>query len=483
MRKTSKILSLLVGFVLLSTSCNDFLDINTDPNNPATSTTELTLPAGIASVAFVMGDYFQILGSFWSQHWTQATAANQYAYIDDYNIDDGRYNAAYTELYAGALNDLNYVSKQAEASQDWNYYFIAEVMKVYTFQVLVDYYNNIPYFDAIKGAGNLTPAFDQGQDIYDDLIVKLDNALAKDLTAFTARPVNANSDLIFEGDMEQWVRFANTLKLKIYLRQSEARPALAQAGIEALFASGAEFLEDEDGEMTAFEDTENFRNPFYATQISTAGGGRGYVDVAASATLLNYLQTNTDPRLPAIFSSPVAGGPQVGLTQGDYSNTTFNSARNLSQPNITATHPVVLISIAESKFLQAEAVQRYGVAGDAKALYEAGIEASFAKHGVTGASVLYAAGEPYEYDSANAIEQIITQKWIAMANFQGTEAYFEFLRTGYPDFFTATPNNVTGDIFPQRLPYPSTEVNNNRENLEAAGGQVLVTQRVWWNPA
>jgi hypothetical protein len=144
----------------------------------------------------------------------------------------------------------------------------------------------------------------------------------------------------------------------------------------------------------------------------------------------------------------------------------------------------VLITVAESKFLQAEAVVRFGVAGDAQDLYEEGIDASFDKLGVAGASSTYGAGAPYEYNPVTdeaAIEQIITQKWIAMANFQGLEAHIEHRRTGYPDFFTFPENNVTGDVFPQRLPYPSTELNNNRGQLNAAGGQKQVVSRVWWN--
>jgi hypothetical protein len=169
------------------------------------------------------------------------------------------------------------------------------------------------------------------------------------------------------------------------------------------------------------------------------------------------------------------------LAQGDYTNTNFVTARDLSQPNMGPTFPVVFISAAESKFLQAEAVLRYGVAGDDQALYEEGIDASFVKFGVAGASALYGPGGVYEYDGA--LETIITQKWIAMANFQGLESHFEHVRTGFPSFFTMTPQNVTGGIFPNRLPYPSTELNNNGLQLQAAGGQHRVVEHVWWDPS
>ena len=462
----------------LSTSCEDYLDVNTDPNNPADATLELVFPAGVSSVAFTLGGQWQILGSLWSQHWTQSTGANQYATVDDYNITESYYDRQYSEIYSGALNDLNWVSIKAEEEENWNYFLMAEVMKAYTFQVMVDLYDQIPYTEALAGSDDPTPAFENGQAIYDDLIARIDNALSKDLNAVTSTAPGAD-DLVFKGDMDNWVKFANTLKLKIFMRQTAARESVAQTGITELYASGAEFL-DVDAEMSDYIDVENFRNPYFAVQVSSAGNGRGNVDVAASNTLLNVLADAGDPRLNAIFATPSAGGGHVGLDQGDYSNTGFATHNNLSQPAVGPTHPVVFISAAESSFLQAEAVERFGVAGDVQELYEQGIEANFAKHGVTGAAGLYAPGEAYAYDG---IESIIFQKWIACANFNSLESHFERLRTGYPDHFTITPNNITGGVFPRRLPYTSTELANNTENLTAIGGQKSVIQRTWWNPS
>ncbi|HEX7016630.1 MAG TPA: SusD/RagB family nutrient-binding outer membrane lipoprotein [Cyclobacteriaceae bacterium] len=478
MKRQYKFITLFALLMMMATACEDYLDINTDPNNPSEATVDLVFPAGISSVAFTLGGQWQILGSFWSQHWTQSTGANQYAVIDDYNITETRYDREYSELYSGALNDLNWVSQRAAEEENWNYYLMAEVMKAYTFQVLVDLYDKVPYFEALRGSEDTTPAFDDGQAIYDDLIVRIDDALSKDLDAFTSTQPGRD-DMVFQGNMDNWIRFANTLKLKIYMRQTEARSQVAQAGITELFNSGAEFL-DVDAEMAEYVDVEDFRNPYYAVQVSSAGNGRGNVDVAASNTLLETLIAAGDPRVNAIFNTPEAGGGHVGLDQGDYSNTGFQNHVNLSQPAIGPTHPVVFMSAAESKFLQAEAVERFGVAGDAEALYQEGIEANFEKHGVSGAAALYGAGGPYEY---NGIESIIFQKWIACANFNSLESHFERLRTGYPDHFTITPNNITGGVFPRRLPYTSTELSNNAENLNAIGGQKSVIQRTWWNLA
>jgi hypothetical protein len=472
----------LMSWILLVVSgCeDDFLDVNEDPNNPSEATIDLVLPAGQMSAAFVIGGQWQILGSLWAQHWTQSVGANQYAIVDNYNINESTYDRQYIELYSGALNDLNFVSERAEAQEDWSYFLIAESMQAYVFQVLVDLYSEIPYSEALQGSENPTPVFDGGEAIYADLIARVQTALEKDLSASTVSNVGTE-DLVFQGDMDQWRRFANTLLLKLYMRQSEVNPSVAEQGIQQLFSSGAEFLQS-DAEVDAFIDVQDFQNPFYATQVTSNGNGRGYVDIAASNTLLEFLLDNLDPRIDGIFNTPVNGGEHVGLDQGNFTNPDFATARDLSQPDIEPTTAVTFISAEESYFLQAEAVVRYNVAGNAEELYEMGITESFIEFtgSADGAENLFEDGSPYAFDGT--IEQIITQKWVAMANYQGLEAHFEHLRTGYPEFFTTTPNNVTSGIFPKRLPYPSTELNNNRESIQAVGGQKQVIERVWWDP-
>jgi Starch-binding associating with outer membrane len=488
MKNIFKILSVMTICMMLTTSCGDhFFDVNTDPNNAATATIDLVFPAGVSAVAFAVGGTFQIQGEFWSQHWTQSTGAGQYIVVDNYNLNDASTTFPYTTLYSGGLVNLDFVSKTAEKTQDWNYFLMAEVMKAYTYQILVDLYDKVPYSEALQGTVNSTPKFDNGQDIYDDLIVRIDAALAKDRTLASAT-LPTTDDLVFNGDMGQWVKFANTLKLKIFMRQSEVRPAVAQAGIQALYASGAEFL-DAPAEMTQFKDVTNFRNPFFATEVSTSTGGKGNVNVVASNTLLLFLQNATDKRANKLFNPPTKSptGPLIGLKQGDFTNTNYINHDNLSQPKIGATQSVPFISLSESYFLQAEANVRYGDGTSAEQLYDKGIDESYIRLGLTSsdAQASYAPGAPYDYNKAgsNKIESILVQKWVSMANYEGLESYLEQLRTGFPNFFTITPQNVTGGIFPSRVPYPSTELNNNPVKLQEAGGQRRVIEHVWWDPS
>ena len=383
----------LLGLLLLvSASCSDFLDTNTSPNEPSTAPVELVFPAATGSAAYVIGGWYQILGGMWAQHWTQSTGASQYRNIDSYDLQNDAFDdRQYGELYSGAINDLEYIRITAKKDQNWSYYLMATVIQSYTYQVLVDLYDKVPFTDALKGAeGNLTPAFDDGQAIYDSLIARIDYALGKDLAALTSQ-IPENDDVIFQGDLAKWVQFANTLKLKIYLRQSENRESVAQAGIQSLFTN-PDFL-SEDASFKAFKDEVDNRNPVYETGVDRLAG-----NITISRTLHSYLEDNLDPRTDAIMNYP-DNSPSTHntLEQGNYNAATPTNISGLSTPTLAPLDPVFFISAAESYFLQAEAVARYGVSGDAADLYEAGIDASFARFNTPDPSSVYGAGGVYEF--------------------------------------------------------------------------------------
>lgn len=278
------LLALSLGF----TACDDYLDVNVDPNNPPTSTPALTLPAGQGELAYVLGNQFQFLGNFFAQHWTQAGAANQYCDLELYQITSSDYDArVWGELYAGALNDFRYVAAQAEENGNPNFQAIGEIMQAYTMQVITDAWGDVPFTSALEGLDNVNPEYQEQELIYDGLINKLDSAL---MLIDEGAPEPGASDLVYGGDMDLWRRFANTLKLRIYLRQAYVRPDVAQSGIQQMYANGAEFLEiGQTGDIPFADQTQN-RNPFYQTQVVFRGG----VDVVASNTALNYLEETND---------------------------------------------------------------------------------------------------------------------------------------------------------------------------------------------
>ena len=221
MKINIRILSFAVfGVLLLFASCEDWLDINTDPNNPGEANEELTLAAGISSVAYVYGGRYQVLGALWSQHWTQSPGASQYTGLDSYDISSSTFDdRQFGELYTGALMNLEYIKTISKENGKWNYYLIATVMQSYTFQILADLYDQIPFSEALKGdEGIITAVYENGQSIYDSLVARIDYSLSHDPDNDELDEVG-DEDILFGGNMDRWVEFANTLKLKIFLRQ------------------------------------------------------------------------------------------------------------------------------------------------------------------------------------------------------------------------------------------------------------------------
>jgi len=465
--------------------CKKQLDINHDPNKAPQEkrTAALLYPSAMMSTTGRIGGELNIIGGIWSQYYTQSYTSNQYKTIDAFNLQSTDYQGSYAELFAGALNDYYYELDTAKNAADWNYYLMGTVMNAFTVATLVDLYDKIPYSEAFQGKANINPKFDDGYTIYEDLLKRIDSALSKDFAAKTNSDPG-EGDFIFQGDMDNWKKFANTLKLKFYLRMVNAKPAEAQAGITALYNSGAKFL-DVDAAMKLFTTTPDKQNPFYAYNIYRLNSG---TNLRASKTFTSWLTANNDPRIVSFFgkTNPVA------MNQGDFL-TTYKKPTVLVQ---AATDPVQFISQAESYFLQAEAIERYFGGTGAKALYDKGVTAAFTAQGYADeVAPFIQAGGIYEYPAAgtleNKIEAIIVQKWAHFAyGCHSLEAFFDRNRTGYPKSSAVystdasyvpgqivyPANGVAGGKFPKRLVFPDSERSRNK-NTPA---EVPITTPVWW---
>jgi hypothetical protein len=495
MKRINKIVFAFTA-ALLFLACSKQLDINTDPNNPALSqgTPKLVFPSAVASSIGRIGADLAILGGIWSQFWTQNTTSNQYKNIDSYDLSKSDYGPTWDELYAGSLNDANFVVTKAKETGDWNFFLMGTVIKAYTYQVLVDLYDQVPYTEAFSGANNLQPKFDDGYTVYKGLLAELDTALSKNFSASTNTPAG-EADLVFPDTedhwtIDNWIKFANTLKLKMYLRMVYAKPGESQAGITAMYNAGAEFL-DVDASVDIFEDAPDKSNPLYEFNFRKLNTD---ANLKASMTFLSFLQDNDDPRIPFYFQPTTGTTDQYSaINQGDYlnPNTVFNVA---SKARVGATDPVDYISLAESNFLQAEALERYFGGVGAKAKYDAGVMASFERYGLDATDFLQPGGA-YEYPSAGTFEQkleaIIVQKWASMPNSHALEAFFEKNRTGYPRTstvystdpnyvpgqFVYPKNGVTNGVFATRLIFPDEETSKNANAPE----EKPLTDKVWWD--
>ena len=492
---TKKYFILAIVAVMATTSCKKHLDINHDPNFPTLDegNPALVFPVGVLATIGETGGDLAIAGGMLSQYFAQASLAQQYTSIDSYNLPttDRFVNYPWDIIFPSGLKNFQYVIDHSKASGDWNYYLMGTVMKAYATQVLVDMYDQIPYFEALAGTGNLNPKFDDGFEIYKNLLSSIDTALNKDFSASTNTPPG-KQDLIFGGNMQLWKDFANTLKLKMYLRMVNAHADVAQQGITDLHNSGATFLTTQ-AAVTNFTDAPGLDNPAYEMnkrQLNTPNNLR------ASTTFVSWLNENSDPRINYYFQ-----GNTTSINQGDYQNNNANyqAAQTFRNTDHTeAIDPVTLISLPESYFLQAEADLRYFGGGNAKNLYDQGVLAAFAETGFDGSSFITPGGK-YEWgnekEGGSALEplaQIIRQKWAALAYGEhGIEAFFEKNRTGFPatsPVYSDDPGYIPGQLvivknsvlpagqMPKRFVFPNSEttINTNSPAL------VPITTPVWW---
>ncbi len=477
---------------MLVVSCEDDLDINTNPNVPQDVEKRYVLSAAEGSLATVLGGTLTNFGGFMAQYHTQSPSASQYLDIDTYNINTGFADRLWTELYAGCLNDLEYVLVNSDEEGDTGTYLIATLLRAYTYQVLTDLFGPVPYSETLQGNDNITPSTDSGEFIYEDLIATINSALNR----YNNNPVESTvgvQDAIYGADMDNWIQFANTLKLKMYMRMSYTSMANPSA-VTALINQDNFITQDAaftayDGEIDTPEQNKN--NPFYDVQIDHLGD----VNNVASNSLLQFYQENVDPRIEAVYRLN-NGGVYRGLDQGNRGAVASEQASAFSRPNITPETPVYLLTVAESNFLQAEARIRYMGGTGAAAAYNEGVINSFLTYGLdpADAQALIDAGGAYEYvpsaDVETAVRQVMVQKWAALAYVNTIEAFFEVRRTKYPETVAlagvdyAEGNHIpsvssilSGLQTPNTIFYPDSEADRNPNITQKSS----LLEKIWWD--
>lgn len=496
-----KVLIFLNTFVILFafSSCEEWLDVNKDPDNPTTATVELVLPAAQASVAVTMsGNNLFNLGGFLAQYWDQNPTANQYNLQSTYSFQTDDYNTVWDELYAGALNDIEFVRKSALADEDWGNYLVATTLRAYVFQYLVDLHDKIPFTEALQGTDKVTPIFDDGEFVYEAILDELDEALAKPLTSATI----SSSDLFLESNLNDWIAFARTLKLKILLRMAyTSDPHTAE--ITTLLNDGIFLTKNVGIRGTYYANEQNKRNPWFETNTSRlSGDGPFSINHVACENFMTYLLLKGDPRVSALFFPAASDGNHNGNYFGSSKIATERKANTqaaFSTINIPFNHPSFIMLASESFLLQAEAQARAGNYTDAKLLYNAGVASSFDLAGVSANPADFTGtGDPYEFtatDLDQAIEQIMMQKWVCLAHYNNIEAWIEQTRTGIPkispvlyadedgyvpgDWTSPVDNRLGNGRFPKRMYWPETEVSSNPNTPTQIADMAAVG--VWWD--
>ena len=479
-----KLLLLVFIAVIGLSGCKKFLDVNEDPNKPGSADPNLLLPVSQTGLGMVVGNYFQVYGGIWGQYWTQSPNASQYKSIDRYNSANTAFDQVWNRIYTKALINAQLIisSKVVGADQTKG---IAYLMKAYTFQVATDAFGDIPVGDALQSV-NVSPKYIPQAAVYDSIFNYIDKGIALVGVANVVKPPGSQ-DVVFQGDMAQWKAFANTLKLKAYLRLSNVDPAKARAGIAALYATQPVFLTKD--AFIKYIATGGNDNPLYNEMV---GLGKTQ-NLVASSTAVDQFTANSDPRLFKFYVPVPKTTGITAIAQGSFNqfpglDVSLPSALVGGSPNdpLSAIAPVKLISASESYFLQAEAVARGWASGDVNGLFVKGINESFVATGITDPTIAatYIAGARDGQKALTAaasteakVKAIITQKYYAMCGFQGFEAWTEYRRTGYPDFLIiskAAPAGTT--IPPRRMIYPNSEAVTN---LNFPGNKA-VDVPVWW---
>lgn len=453
-------LSLIAAALFVgATACNkDLTNINTNPNGPVSVPPPSTLSQVIQStVAGFDGPVTDDINS--AGLWVQFYAELQYRDEDKYIIRPGTTGG--WGFYSGALEDVQRMIVQGDASKTPNWSAVGRIMKSYIFSQLTDAMGDLPYSEALKGDTNLTPAYDTQQQIYTGLFKDLATA---DSEIDPAGIGFSSGDLMYNGDMTEWAKFANSLRLRLALHLSIRDAATGKAMAQAAVAAGV-FGDNSDNAQLMYLASSPNQNPVYTNVHLDVRD-----DYGLSKTLVDSMLSWNDPRLP--FYAQLNHDPvprYEGLPNGlnDGAGPPLSSISRIGALwRETPAAPLELLTYSEVLFLEAEAAQRGWITGTPATLYNAAITASMQEYGISDSAIaVYLADPRVVYNAGTGLNQIAYQKWVSLF-LQGLEAWTEVRRTGVPTFVPG-PNAVLTKI-PERLPYSDQEEVLNQVNVDAA---------------
>lgn len=463
------------------TACTgEFADINTNPNTPTTASADLFMPHGIQTAvdAYWGGSLGMDVGDGFSQHWARI----QYTDIDQYTVTNDVANTGWQNLYIEAMADYQRIYKIGQATGNTNYQAVAVIMRSFAFSVLTDVYGDIPYKQAIQGLeGILQPKYDAQKDIYAGLVAELKGA--SDMIDVADKSKAIGGDILLNGDLTRWRKFANSLSLRILNRMlgKTDAPIDVKAEISRILSDPTKYpvlASNADNIQLVYLSASPSNNPINENRKTRD-------DHRVGATLVNKLKSMNDSRLTVYANVPADGGDYKGVPNGlsasDANSLGLSKTSKVGNYFVAATAPGVLMSYAELQFIKAEfAYKGITAAGDVATNYANGITASFGQYSLT---------VPAAYLTANALKtgaagytQIMEQKWIALYG-QGVEAWTEYRRTGIPALVPSVIN-TNGGVIPTRLPYPGSEESLNYANFNEAltrqGGKNDMKLKLWF---
>lgn len=500
------VLALTVGgFLFASTGCKKLEDFGDTNQNPLTSTEPITaalltnaenglggIVAGTGTGGVRAGLYVQYFAE------TQYTDASSYS---EPNSDFGIYNGVIQDLQEIINRNSNpaTATKVLGSGSNANQIAVATILKSYYLATLTDRWGDIPYSEALKGAAIIAPKFDKQEDVYMGLLSDLKSAITK-----FDNGLPAQGDVIYNGNAAQWKKMANSLRMQLALRMSKRFPAPGGTAANEFAAA----VNDPAGYISTNADNFTMRYPggaAYKHPWYNIYDGRS--DYAYSKTLADIVNNMGDNR-GGSFGGPGAPFP-YGLTrlQATSSSAPAAGAYALVLAEHNDNTPLVVMAASHSLLSHAEAIERNWVPGNAKAMYDAGVTASFNQWGDAGAAALLAAKADYNTGvgggtdigrstnfpnvlvgqsavTTNKLDRIALQLYLAYYP-DGIQGWSNWRRTDFPILKPTTNATNSGKGIPRRYKYGTAESNTNPTNLAEAvarlSGGDEVNSRIWWD--
>ena len=498
MKNILRIIALVV--VVTFSACNDFGDMNENPNAPSAISNNPEL--------LLTGVQKDIINRMVNDAWGEGNLMAQYVAKIVFTAFDqfewGSNSGTWNTIYRSSRELQNLLTIAEETNND-SYKAVGLIMRAWMFQILTDMWGDVPYSEALKGKTDdiFTPVYDKQQDVYVAILADLKEAN----TLLASSNAAVKGDIILDGDLDKWRKLANSLKLRALMRLTEV-----DGGSISLVSELKSVIENQSANPLIMDNADNAVMT-YTTSFpnvhpkSEASGHRigSYDEYRMSESFELVLEAYNDPRQMLLFAptevSVAAGSPDYsGMINGMVDGSAYEykgGPSNLSNINPERFYyspnaaQALIMQASEVQFLIAEAAVRYpeiAAIADAKTYYEKGIALSFEYWDVdmpadylTRSSNDGSFNIPVAFDGE--IETVITQKWIALfyTDYQG---FFDYKRTGFPTVIQPGPDTQR-DIYPSRFEYPSDEQALNKENYDAAisgqtSGEYSYWTPVWW---
>ena len=479
MKKIIYILCFL-NFITTTSCTDDFKSINTNPNAPVSVLPSVLLRQVIYNFGEEMSYEGFVAGDLLAQHRT----ALDFNLFDRHALKSPQLGGNPWPIFYTNLRDNDIILNESRTANAFKVYEgPALILKAYMAAGLTDLFGDVPYFEAFNGSTTtVKPSYDDQEAIYLNEGGILDN-LDKGIAAIENYndAIALEGDILFNGNLDSWVRFANALKIKQLIRIS-GKVDVSEA-LQTLFESGNYIKTN--AQNAIFNFTNSDPNSFRLAQLRVGD----FNNFVLSETMEDILVDLNDTRINTLFKpfSNSTTNEYNGLLNGIDATATSVTLADYSLAGTvfredTSTLDANFITAWEVYFALAEAAEKKLITADAQQLYETGVALAFEYWNTELPENYLTENAAYNHPTKTPLEQIITQKWIANI-INGYEGWIEYNRTGFPHLKTISAS-LNNNLIPVRMPYPAEEETLNNENyLEAAlkTDNNNINSPVWWN--